>query len=113
MALNIIKELKLRKTRNKVLEAQLEECKKELDEKKKHLHRAVRRMSYLEDELHKAHEENLTLKGELKRQERVMDFVLKQNTDVILASAKPVPLPTIRVMEVRVDGKAENSNSGA
>lgn len=107
MKLNIIKELR---TSRKALEAMTELY----DEKKNHLQRAVRRMSYLEDELHKAHEENLMLKGELKRQEKVMDFVLKQNTDVLLASrAKPVVPPTIKVMEVRVDGKAENSNSRA
>ena len=105
MRLNIIKELR---TSRKALEAMTELY----EEKKKHLQRAVRRMSYLEGELHKAHEENLMLKGELKRQERVMDFVLKQNTDVILAaSTKKVVPPTISVTEVRTDGKAENSNS--
>ena len=105
MRLNIIKELR---TSRKALEAMTELY----DEKKKHLQRAVRRMSYLEGELNKAHEENLMLKGELKRQEMVMDFVLKQNTDVILAaSTKKVVPPTISVTEVKADGKAQSSNS--
>lgn len=107
MRLNIIKELR---TSRKALEAMTELY----DEKKKHLQRAVRRMSYLEDELHKAHEENVGLRAKLEHQEKVMCFVMKQNTDVLLASiAKPIAPPTISVTEVRTDGKAENSNSRA
>ena len=105
MRLNIIKELR---TSRKALEAMTELY----DEKKKHLQRAVRRMSYLEGELHKAHEENVELRAKLEQQEKVMRSVMKQNTDVLLASrVKPITPPTISVTEVRTDGKAENSNS--
>ena len=110
MALNIIKELK-----------QLRECKKALeamtelyDEKKKHLQRAVRRMSCLEEKNRELHEANLVLVGQLKQQNSVMEYLAKQNADLLLASrAKAVVPPTISVTEVRINGKAENSNSRA
>ena len=103
MALNIIKELK-----------QLRECKKALeamtelyDEKKRHLQRAVRRMSYLEEKNRELHEANLVLVGQLKQQKTVTDYLYKQNTDLLLKSRdKAVPPPTIRVMEVRTDKSA-------
>ena len=100
MALNIIKEIR-----------NIKENKRKLDDykalyfsKKESYNRAQDTIKHLQNKLQELHEENLMLKGELKRQERVMDFVLKQNLDVILAtSTKPVTPPTIRVMEVRTD----------
>lgn len=107
MRLNIIKELR---TSRKALEAMTELY----DEKKRHLQRAVRRMSYLEGELNDAHERIVKLEGKLEQQEKVMLFVMRQNTDISLASrSKTVVPPTISVTEVRTDGKAENSNSRA
>ena len=97
MKLNIIKEL--RTSRNA-----LEIMTELYDEKKKHLQRAVRRMSYLEEKNRELHEANLVLVGQLKQQKSVMEYLAKQNADLLLASrAKPVVPPTIRVMEVRTD----------
>lgn len=97
MKLNIIKELR---TSRKALEAMTELY----DEKKKHLQRAVRRMSYLEEKNRELHEANLVLVGQLKQQNSVMEYLAKQNADLLLASrAKEVVPPTIRVMEVRTD----------
>lgn len=107
MALNIIKELKLRKTHNKVLEAQLEECKKELDEKKKHLHRAVYRANYFEGKLKELHESNLILVGQLKHQNMVMEYLHRQNADLLMQSREKSAIPPmIRVVEVRTDKSA-------
>ena len=102
MALNIIKEIRNIKENKR----KLEDYKALYFSKKESYNRAQDTIKYLQSKLQELHEENLMLKGELKRQERVMDFVLKQNTDVILASAKPVTPPTIRVLEVRTDKSA-------
>ncbi len=97
MKLNIIKELR---TSRKALEIMTELY----DEKKKHLQRAVRRMSYLEEKNRELHEANLVLVGQLKQQNSVMEYLAKQNADLLLASrAKEVVPPTIRVMEARTD----------
>ena len=104
----LIKELKQLRDYKKALEAMTELY----DEKKKHLQRAVRRMSYLEGELNEAHEKIVKLEGKLEQQEKVMLFVMRQNTDIFLSSrSKTVVPPTISVTEVKADGKAQSSNS--
>ena len=108
MALNIIKEIRNIKENKR----KLEDYKALYFSKKESYNRAQDTIKYLQNKLQELHEENLMLKGELKRQEMVMDFVLKQNTDVILAaSTKKVVPPTISVTEVKADGKAQSSNS--
>lgn len=69
------------------------------DSKSAQVHRYIKEVARLENKIESLHEDNLRLEGKLSHQEAQLEYIRKQNTDLLLASRGHKPKITRLVVE--------------